>query len=122
MAKRMPRFMRCPKGWRREDATHMPSYPGSISVFWFRTPCDLLVCAALEEEASSRQWLHLSFSRADRMPDYADLQLVRRELIGTDRLSVQFFPAAEEYVNLHNFCLHLWAPWNFEVIVPEQLS
>jgi hypothetical protein len=66
----------------------------------------LLVQASLlilEEKA----WYHVSFSREHSLPTYADLKLVRKHWFGT-LWAIQIFPPDEEFVNIHDFCLHLW--------------
>lgn len=55
-----------------------------------------------------REWLHVSFSRERRLPDYKDLQLVRKDFIGTDKKAIMVFPEESHYVNIHQNCLHLW--------------
>ncbi len=54
------------------------------------------------------EWLHVSFSRKSRIPDYKDIQLVRKDFIGTDKKSIMVFPDEEHYVNIAKYCLHLW--------------
>jgi len=54
-------------------------------------------------------WLHVSVSRRKYIPSYADLADVKATFIGPDRQAVQLFPRADRHVNLHEYCLHLWA-------------
>lgn len=54
------------------------------------------------------EWLHVSFSRKSRIPDYKDIQLVRKDFIGTDKKSIMVFPDEAHYVNFAEYCLHLW--------------
>ena len=54
------------------------------------------------------EWLHVSFSRKSKIPDYKDIQLVRKDFIGTDKKSIMVFPEEEHYVNIAKHCLHLW--------------
>lgn len=54
------------------------------------------------------EWLHVSFSRKSRIPDYKDIQLVRKDFIGTDKKSIMVFPDEAHYVNIAKYCLHLW--------------
>lgn len=55
-----------------------------------------------------QEWLHVSFSRAKRIPDYKDIQLIKRHFIGEDKKAVMVFPEKEFYVNVHPYCLHLF--------------
>lgn len=112
----MPRHMRCPKGWRRLDDYEM----AGVVCCRFLSPDGLLVATSQDEEpGGKRAWIHVSFSRPDRLPDYDDLQTARRNFIGIDRVSLQIFPVEEEYVDLHPNCLHLWSPVGFDPLLPE---
>ena len=66
----------------------------------------VIVTAAVEEDG--RPWLHVSFSRVDRIPSWEDVIAVKELFVGRDRLAVQVFPPRDEHVNLHPYCLHLW--------------
>lgn len=68
----------------------------------------LSVIASVRIMADGLEWLHVSFSRARKMPTYTDLQLVKRNFIGADKKAIMVFPEQENYVNLHPNCLHLW--------------
>lgn len=73
---------------------------------WQHNGLRLIETAARERDC--RVWLHVSFSRASRLPDYEDSELVRRLFIGEDRESYAVFPPRERWVNRHQYCLHLW--------------
>lgn len=55
------------------------------------------------------QWLHVSVSRKSKLPTYTELQMIKRDFIGDDRKAIFVFPKKSNYVNIHNFCLHLWS-------------
>lgn len=57
-----------------------------------------------------QRWLHVSCSRRDRVPTYADLSEIKRVFIGRDRLALQLFVPDDEHVNIHPHALHLWSP------------
>lgn len=67
-----------------------------------------VICSARIEKDGKR-WMHVSFSRQDRIPDWNDLRLVKDTFIGRDRLAIQVLPPADEYVNIHPHVLHLWS-------------
>lgn len=60
-------------------------------------------------EADGKRWLHVSFARPNRMPDYDDLLRVRRIFIGDDRYCCAVWPPKDRYVSLHRYALHLWS-------------
>jgi hypothetical protein len=53
---------------------------------------------------------HISISRKDRLPSYEELKDVRYQYLPDVPYMVQIFPSQEDFVNLHNYCLHLWEP------------
>jgi hypothetical protein len=54
------------------------------------------------------RWVHLSFSRGDRVPDWEELKAVKSRFLGDETLAVQVFPPKSQWVNVHPYCLHLW--------------
>lgn len=68
----------------------------------------MAVIASVEEHDGQR-WLHVSCSFPDRLPSWDDLKMVKETFIGREALALQVLPPETEYVNLHPYCLHLWA-------------
>lgn len=68
----------------------------------------LRVVASVCVYPDNKEWLHISFSRAKRMPDYKDIKMVRDHFIGEDKKCFMVFPNKDHYVNIHENCLHLW--------------
>lgn len=72
------------------------------------------------ERPDGREWYHVSFSFPDHLPTYDDLQRVRKCFIGEAYTALQIFPPKSEYVNFHQFCLHLYVCLS-EEIVPDSI-
>lgn len=103
---------------KKKDASFFPN-PQAI---WRRLPhpmgCDeyasvyhyngLNVIVSAEIKSDGLEWLHVSFSRTSRIPDYKDKQMVKRDFIGNDKKAIMVFPDEDHYVNNHPYCLHLW--------------
>lgn len=93
----------CPKGWEvigRWGSGHaLREKSGGLRV--------LVDC---EEKEDGHRWLHVSFSRKDWTPNHADTVKVKEAFIG-DRYAYVVYPPREEYVNIHQHCLHLWSKW-----------
>lgn len=70
------------------------------------------------EKVDGNMWLHVSYSRADRVPDHADTCKVKAAFLG-DRYAYAVFPPAGQYVNIHPNCLHLWARLDGQAVLPE---
>lgn len=56
-------------------------------------------------------WEHVSVSRKDRCPTWEEMCIVK-ELFWTEPEDyvIQYHPPRSDYVNLHEYCLHLWRP------------
>jgi len=63
----------------------------------------------VSQQRCESEWLHVSFSRHKRIPDYGDMVEVKEIFIGKDLKAIMVLPAEKEHVNIHPNCLHLWA-------------
>lgn len=54
-----------------------------------------------------KEWLHLSYSRKSRIPEYKDTQLVLKHFLHNKK-AVMVFPEIKDYVNIAENCLHLF--------------
>lgn len=68
----------------------------------------LVIIWSIDTELDGKNWLHVSFSRKSRIPDYLDITRTKRDFIGDDRKAIMIFSEKENHVNLHPYCLHLW--------------
>lgn len=66
-----------------------------------------VICSA-DTEQDGKVWLHVSFSRRNRLPSYGDMIRVKDAFIGPKKKAIMVLPADSEYVNIHPFCLHLF--------------
>ena len=51
---------------------------------------------------------HLSISTPNASPSYQEIKQARYTFIPNDVTMAQLFPPAEEFINLHPYCHHLW--------------
>ena len=68
----------------------------------------LCVLLTTNEELDGCMWMHVSFSRRSRIPDWRDTGRVKHVFIGQHRKGIVVLPPASEHVNIHPRCLHLW--------------
>lgn len=80
-------------GWRG-DATHGAMFvkPRGLVILW----------------SDGQGWEHVSVSRHGRTPSWEDMCWVKEKFWGPEALVVQYHPPEADYVNYHQFCLHLW--------------
>lgn len=76
----------------------------------------LRVIAGLEPYLDGRfgLLLHVSLSRAERLPGWKEVKLIKDAFFGDDGEAMIVLPKAADYVNVHPHTHHLWQmpePW-----------
>jgi hypothetical protein len=66
---------------------------------------DMIVIAS-----SEFGWDHVSVSRANRCPNWPEMEHVHRLFFKDDETTMQLHVPAKDHVNCHPYCLHLWRP------------
>lgn len=94
---------RLPEGWKARGQCQV------TGCHRYRHRDGLTVAVTTSEESDGDAWLHASFSRRHRVPDWNDVTRVKHVFIGDHRKAVSILPATTEHVNLHPRCLHLWS-------------
>lgn len=98
-----------PPGWRHRPRLTVRTDAGALlgeSQSFARE--DGLFVIAAREDHDGEEVPHVSCSFPDRLPSWADLKAVKALFLG-DCFAVQMLPPEREYVNLHEYVLHLWA-------------
>ena len=70
-------------------------------VYVSNTGCRVLI-------GTEQELKHISISCKERLPSYNEIKKARYELCKEVENMAQIFPKLDEYVNLHEFTLHLW--------------
>lgn len=83
-----------------------------IDGFCYKTKNGMIVIQSAEREADGQYWIHTSFSRASRMPEYKDMQMIKNVFIGDQHQAIMILPEKTKHVNIHPFCLHFFTPVN----------
>lgn len=68
--------------------------------------------------SSGLGWDHVSVSRANRCPNWPEMDHVRKLLFRDDETVMQLHVPVTENLSLHDFCLHMWRPHNVEIPRP----
>lgn len=66
-------------------------------------------------------WEHVSVSRPDRCPTWEEMCMVKGLFWSADACVMQLHPPKKDWVNNHNFCLHLWRPTGAAIPRPPSL-
>lgn len=75
----------------------------------FLIPCKkakLQVVAGIEPDG----WEHVSVSLSSRNPSWDEMCFIKNLFFDGEELCLQFHPKRSQYVNVHNYCLHIWKP------------
>lgn len=51
---------------------------------------------------------HISLSYKNKLPSYEEIKEARYQLCPNIKYMAQIFPPKEEFINAHEYCLHLW--------------
>lgn len=108
MHEAIPRIL--PAGW-----TILQRF-GDGNAYRYRNGLKVLVSTAPFEDG--REWMHISLSRNDRIPNYDDVKFVKNTF-AEGRFAYQIFPPLSQNINIHEFCLHLWVPLTGELPLPN---
>lgn len=102
----------------RATARALWGHPGdhSCGMFFIPSPTDR---APLKVVASSGEgWDHVSVSRANRCPNWPEMEHVKRLCFLDDEAAMQLHVPPADHISFHPYCLHLWRPHTLEIPRP----
>lgn len=79
-----------------------------------KVPLHIIAC-------SGEGWDHVSVSRNDRCPNWAEMEGIKRLFFQDDETAMQLHVPADDHVDCHPFCLHLWRPLDAEIPRPPSI-
>lgn len=60
--------------------------------------------------SSGEGWDHVSVSRANRCPNWPEMEHVKRLFFREDETAMQLHVPPSEHISFHPYCLHIWRP------------
>jgi len=66
-------------------------------------------------------WDHVSVSRANRCPNWPEMEHVKRLFFQDTETAMQLHVPAADHINNHPYCLHLWRPHGVEIPRPPAI-
>lgn len=63
-------------------------------------------------------WDHVSVSLKTRTPTWKELCFIKDLFWNPEEAVIQYHPPASQYINQHDFVLHLWKPQNVDIPMP----
>lgn len=112
--------------FRKRHPTLGDSEPDSLYGY-FIIPCDgvyLRVISSGEATGASgvECWEHVSVSLPSRCPTWSEMCFVKELFWGENETVLQFHPARKQYVNIHEFVLHLWKKDGTDHELPPRMA
>lgn len=77
-------------------------------------PCGMMLRVIA---SSGYGWEHVSVSTRKRMPNWTEMEWVKRRTLG-DVVAYQLHLPESQHINVHRFCLHIWRPLTAEIPLP----
>ncbi len=65
-------------------------------------------------------WEHVSVSRQNKVPTWNDMVVAKNLFWGDEDTVIQYHPPKSQYVNICEFCLHLWRPVGVSIPLPPK--
>lgn len=120
--------MKFPESHRVQPVGYESSTGDNYGVFVIPSGPDRLYCIATdgaEPGLTGTKWEHVSVSvrnrrgvQLQRCPTWEQMCLIKDAFWPEDEAVMQLHPPRSDYVNTHNFCLHLWRPTDHGVTIP----
>ena len=63
-------------------------------------------------------WEHVSVAFPNRCPTWDEMCIAKDVFWREDEACYQIHPAKAVYINIHNYCLHIWRPKDGVLILP----
>jgi hypothetical protein len=76
--------------------------------FVMKSPIDGADLACIASTGAG--WDHVSVSRRNRCPNWAEMEAVKRRFFRDDETAMQLHVPPDQHISVHPFCLHLWRP------------
>ena len=71
--------------------------------------------------SSGLGWDHVSVSRANRCPNWPEMDYVKRLFFQDDETAMQLHVPPADHLSFHPNCLHLWRPQDVEIPRPPAI-
>lgn len=76
----------------------------------------IVSCARFEDGI---EWVHASIAKADILPEYDDLVVLRQAVWGATGWAFQVFAPPSDHISIHPYALHLWGRLDGERTHPD---
>jgi hypothetical protein len=82
----------------------------------------LMILASPGDADESIPWEHVSVSTKHRCPTWKEMCWVKDLFWNPEEAVMQLHPPKSDWVNNHNYCLHLWRPMDGIIPLPPSIA
>jgi hypothetical protein len=105
--------------YRDRDAAHrVYGHPGDHGCGVFNVPSSIDKGLLTVVASDGGEWDHVSVSRANRCPNWPEMEHIKRLFFKDDEVAMQLHVPPADHLNMHPYCLHLWRPQNAPIPRP----
>lgn len=97
---------------------------GNNGAFWLRSIKRAIKSPIFCIASDGEGWEHVSVSfgsHSNRTPTWTEMSFVKSVFWDDDDCVMQLHPPRSEYVNNHDYCLHLWRPIDASIPLPDSI-
>ena len=94
----------------------------TFGIFNIPLKTGITALAIADNGVSDPEWEHVSVSTSFRCLTWEEMCEIKDFFFNYDEAVIQIHPAKENYVNIHNYCLHLWKPKTKELPLPPPIA
>jgi hypothetical protein len=77
-----------------------------------------MVIASSGDKDLGIDWEHVSVSLPNRCPNWPEMCYIKSLFWDDEETVMQLHPPKSQWINNHNFCLHMWRPLKCEIPLP----
>ena len=86
--------------------------------FFLQSPIDRAAMCIIA--SSGEGWDHVSVSRRNRVPNWIEMEFVKRRFFKPEEVVFELHVAEADHISNFPHCLHLWRPTDQEIPLPPK--
>lgn len=99
------------------------SLPGErFGAFLIDAPTGRTLKVIASDSTDEMRWEHVSVSLTNRTPNWLEMCFIKDLFWSANEAVMQLHPPKADYINNHEYCLHLWKPTNEEIPLPPTIA
>lgn len=87
----------------------------------FEIPIDNKTFNVIASDGMDWEHVSVSIQNVERCPKWSEMCKIKEMFFEDDEIVMQLHPKKSEYVNIHNYTLHLWKPLKETIPTPPKI-